>query len=151
MDTSNPYRATFLGGNCRPWQINLSVMYVRVPLFYNICFLTYFCIKRFVRAHEAHISYLHSSQTQTIMVVLSITWSSNLLIHEKLTNLLPRTFLYNFMKETFARKNKKNLENDFLELLFQTSWIKLLLLIKKIVYITSVNTKTVWFKFLFIF
>ena len=132
MDTSNPYRGTFLGGNCRPWQINLSVMHVHVPLFYNICFLTYFCINSFVRAHEAHISYLHSSQTQIIMVVPSITWSSNPFIHEKLTNMLSRTFLYNFMKENSAWKNKKNLGNDFLELLFQTSWIKLLLLPKKL-------------------
>ena len=87
---------------------SFSVMYVHALLFSKIWLLRYFHLKISVRAHEAKLSYLNSSQTQTILVVLSIAVSrnTNLFVHEKLTNLFSRTFSYSFMKQIFARKKK---------------------------------------------
>lgn len=65
-------KAAFFGntGHCsdRPWQIKFSVIYIQVLLLYNICLSTYFHIKTFVYVKQK-ISYLQSSQTQTILAV----------------------------------------------------------------------------------
>ena len=34
----------------------------------------------------------------------TVSRNTHLFVHERLTNLLPRTFLYNFIKETFPRE-----------------------------------------------
>ena len=48
----------------RPWQINFSVMYVHILLFYNICLSTHFHIKIFVCVNEVEntctLFYKHS-------------------------------------------------------------------------------------------
>ena len=64
------------------------------------------------------IMYLHFSQTETILVLITllayfaISRNANLFVHERLTNLLHRTLKCTFRKENFLRKKMKNLKEE---------------------------------------
>ena len=44
-----------------------------------------------------------------------VSQNKNPFVHGKLTKLLPRAFIFNFMKETLASTKIKNKRNDFLQ------------------------------------
>lgn len=50
-----------------------------------------------------------------------LSQNKNPFVHGKLTKRLPRTFIFNFMKETLASTKIKNKSNDFLQLFFEIS------------------------------